>query len=154
MSTYLNPETGELSLTPFFRTPFNYSMDQASLESSLHCDDLSLAQQSAKDECDINVIMKNFGQGQSLPDNYRTPQFGDFTEIDDYHSAMNAVAKAAEAFDQLPAEMRYRFGNDPQNLLEFVADDKNRPEAIKLGLLPPPPVPAAPDAPKAPPVNP
>lgn len=154
MTNYLNKDTGELSFTPFIRTSYNYSMDSVSLETGLLCEDLSLTQQSSKDECDINIIMKNFGQGQSLPENYKVPQFGDFTEIDDYHSAMNAVAKAAEAFDQLPAEMRYRFNNDPQNLLEFVADDKNRPEAVKLGLLPPPPVPAAPDAPRPDPVNP
>ena len=35
----------------------------------------------------------------------------------------------------LSAEIRSRFGNDPQNLILFLEDPSNRPEAEKLGLV-------------------
>jgi phage internal scaffolding protein len=124
---------------PFLRTPYNYDTDAVSLETSLHCSDPSLAQQNSKDECDINVIMERFGRGMALPENFRPPQYGDFEGIADYQGAMNAVVQARESFDQMPAQLRARFHNDPTELIDFLADGENRPEAVKLGLVPPPP---------------
>jgi hypothetical protein len=34
----------------------------------------------------------------------------------------------------LPGNVRARFHNDPQELLEFCSDEKNRAEAEKLGI--------------------
>lgn len=124
---------------PFLRTAFNYSMSQASLDSGLTCEDPSLAQQNTRDECDINVIMERFGRGMALPENFRAPSYADFVGVSDFHTAMNAVAQAGEAFDSMPASLRARFNNNPQNLLEFLSSDDNRSEAVKLGLLHPPP---------------
>jgi len=36
---------------------------------------------------------------------------------------------------ELPAKMRARFHNDPQELLEFISNEENRAEAEKLGLV-------------------
>ena len=135
---------------PFVRSPFNYDMNAASDESGLKCDDPSLTQQNAKDECDINVIMERFGRGMELPENFRPPQYGDFTGISDYHTALNRVALANEAFDSMPAKLRSRFNNDPVQLMEFLDDDKNRDEAVKLGLVEVPPQPASENAAAAP----
>jgi phage internal scaffolding protein len=135
----------------FLRTPYNYDMALASDETGLKCEDPSLAQQNAKDECDINVIMDRFGRGMDLPENFRPPQYDDFTQIGDYHAAMNAVAQANEAFDAMPAKLRARFNNDPVQLMSFLDDDSNRSEAQKLGLLVPPPPPAPENATTAPP---
>lgn len=119
----------------FLRTPYNYDVNEASDASALVCEDPSLAQQHAKDECDINTIVRRFGLTGELPSNVRTPQYGDFSDATDYHTALNAVRAADAAFMQLPADVRTRFNNDPGALVDFVSDDNNRAEAEKLGLV-------------------
>lgn len=119
----------------FIRSPYNYDVDEASIEDALECKDASLAQQHMKDECDINTILKNFGVTGELPMTSKVPTYGDFTGVNDYHSAMNVVAQANSAFAELPAELRARFDNDPAKFVEFFNDEKNREEAIALGLV-------------------
>jgi len=136
-------------MPPFLRTPYNYDMNEASEESGLKCQDKTKTQQQFKEESDINTIVKRFGLTGELPDNYQTPQSGDYTGIFDFQTALNVVVKARENFMELPSSMRARFHNDPQELLEFLDDENNRLEAEKLGLVekaPPPP-----EAPPAPP---
>jgi len=120
---------------PFLRTPYNYDTIAASNESGLHCEDASLAQQQFKEECNINNIMEKFGLTGLIPQNPLTPQYGDFSGIYDYHSALNAVIDANEQFGALPAQIRDRFMNDPANLIDFLENPENRGEAEKLGLV-------------------
>jgi len=119
----------------FFSNGFNADNDQLSFDSGLCCEDESLAIQSAKDEADINTIVRRFGLTGELPGDFQMPQSGDFTNIPDFHSAMNRVRQAEEAFMELPGEIRARFMNDPAAVMEFLNDDKNREEAVKLGLV-------------------
>lgn len=126
--------------TTFVRTAYNYDMDKASNETAISfVGTEDKAQQQFKDEVDINTIVRRFGLTGEMPDNYRPPQSGDFTGVTDYQSALNALIAADEAFLEIPAEVRERFANDPQKLMEFLANDKNRDEAVKLGLVQPPP---------------
>jgi phage internal scaffolding protein len=122
----------------FLRTPYNYDTMQASNETGLECLDESLAQQHAKDETDINTIVRRFGLTGELPNGVRAPQYGDFTDATDYHTAMNAVIAANNSFMQLPADVRARFNNDPGAFVDFCSDDKNRDEAKKLVSNPAP----------------
>jgi phage internal scaffolding protein len=122
---------------PFFRTGYNYDRDLASVESGLLCEDESLAIQSAAEEADINTIVRRFGLTGQLPGQVAMPRFGDFTGVPDFHSAMNLIRETQDEFMRLPAEMRARFDNDPQRLMEFLEDDRNRDEAVKLGLVNP-----------------
>lgn len=101
--------------------------------------DPGVTQQSFRDEVDINEIVRRFGLTGSLPENFRPPMVGDFTNVVDFQSALNAVIAAREAFEQMPGELRARFANDPQRLIDFLGDEKNRDEALKLGLLEKPP---------------
>lgn len=119
----------------FLRTPYNYDTDAASNESGLGCEDPSLAQQHYKEECDINTILQKFNISGLLPESPLSPRYGDFTGIGDYHSALNRVIAAQDEFDGLPATIRSRFDNDPAKLIEFLEDEKNRPEAESLGLV-------------------
>ena len=120
---------------PFLRTPYNYDVDKVSDETGLACPDPSLAQQNFKDESDINYIVRQFGLTGELPGQTISPQYGDFTGVLDYHSAVNAVLAAQDEFMSLPAQMRARFDNDPANLIDFLDKQENREEAIKLGLV-------------------
>lgn len=141
----LQDEDGELHVQPRVRTPFNYNRDMVSRSGWLDCKEPSKTQQNQKDDCDINTIVRRFGLTGQLPDNVRVPQYGDFTGVQDFQTAVNAVRSASESFMELPAELRARFDNDPQKLLEFVANGDNRDEAVKLGLVkPPPPAPVEP----------
>lgn len=127
----------------FVRSPYNYDRRAAALEAQLICRDKSLAKQEFKEEVDINTIVDRFGIGYEMPEGVRMPTYGDFTGVADYHSAANAIAQANEAFDALPAQVRVRFANDPGAFVAFCSDDKNRDEAVKLGLVPPPMAPKA-----------
>lgn len=121
---------------PFVRSPYNYDVKAASDEVALITPEPSLAQQQFKDDSDPNVIMAKFARTQdhSLLQ-VRSPQYGDFTGIGDYQSALNAVIAAEEGFMELDAKIRSRFNNDPGQLLAFLSDGRNREEAISLGLI-------------------
>lgn len=97
------------------------------------------AKQSFKDECDINVIMRRYEKSGALPAlQTREPRFMDCTGFD-FHQAQLLVTEAQRAFMDLPSGLRERFGNDPGELMAFLGDERNREEAVKLGLVDPPP---------------
>lgn len=124
------------------RTPYNYDVDQASVASALCCEEgSSLTQQQFREECDINTLIERFGLGYSMPENFRMPTYGDFSGINDYHDACNLIAEAGEQFDSLPAAIRARFNNRPHELMDFLDQESNREEAVKLGLVAAPPAP-------------
>lgn len=64
--------------------------------------------------------------------------FADVSAVGDYQGMLNKVISAKEAFTALPANLRSRFNHDPAQLIEFVSDESNRDEAIKLGIIPKP----------------
>lgn len=123
---------------PFVRSPYNYDVDAASLESGLDCSNLpDLTVQSDKDDADINVLVRRFGVTGTMPQNVRAPLVGDFTGVTDFQTAMNAVNQANDSFLQMPAELRAKLGHDPARFVDWCADDKNREEMKKYGLLMP-----------------
>lgn len=128
----------------FLRNAFNYDRDAASFSSGLSCSDESLTDESFKEECDINTIVRNFGLTGQLPDNIRTPLEGDFTEVVDYQTALNMVIAADAAFMELPSEVRERFANDPAKFVAFASDPANLEECRKMGLADPLRAPPAP----------
>ena len=110
--------------------------EEKSRKFGLVCDpEEDVAQQQFKEEVDINTIVKRFGLTGALPENLRMPVSGDFTGVTDFQSAMNLVRQAEEEFLRIPADVRARFANDPGQLMAFLDDEKNRDEAIKLGLV-------------------
>ncbi|WP_445712132.1 MULTISPECIES: hypothetical protein [Pseudomonadati] len=121
----------------FIRNPYNYDTNLASEESALYCSDVSRTQQNAKEECDINTIVKRFNVTGQLPVQPLQPQYGDFSGVTDYHSAVNAVIAAQDAFMALPSKVRNRFANDPAAFVDFCSDEANRDELRDMGLLAP-----------------
>lgn len=96
----------------------------------------SLTQQQFKAECDVNNIMKKYEQtGEIHHLNRSKGVYQDLSQFTNYQEMLHKVMDAEQAFDALPAETRKRFNNNPQELIEFLGDNKNKEEAIKLGLV-------------------
>lgn len=103
---------------------------------ALYCDEPSLTQQHFAEECDINEILRRSAQTGQVPVNSKVPMYGDFTLVPKSLTEAFAVIKQAnDLFTSMPWQVRERFGNDPQKMVEFLNDAKNRDEAIKLGLV-------------------
>lgn len=125
--------------TPFFRTPYNYDTDAASLESGVHCKDPSLVREADSVDADINVIMKRYTQSGVIPMNAdlvaRMPLNGtEFPDGFDFRMAQDLIAQGRQAFMALPADIRSRFQNDPAQFVEFCSDRDNLPALRKMGL--------------------
>lgn len=118
----------------FVRTPYNYDRDVVSRGTGFTDDTPSLTVQSEKDNCDINTIVRRFALTKEMPVGMVPPTYGDFDQVFDFHTAMNAVAEAREKFDQMPAHIRATFQNDPQHFVEFASDPKNIDKMREWGL--------------------
>jgi phage internal scaffolding protein len=117
------------------KNPITYDRDKNSDRSKLVFIRPSRTKQSFRDECDINNILRQFNVTGELPIGSVQPQYGDFSGITDYQSALNAVMAAQDSFLALPAKLRARFDNDPALFVEFASDEANRDELKALGLL-------------------
>lgn len=133
-----------MRITDYVRQPGAYDTDEVSVETGLVCEDPSLAVQSEAEDADINTIVRRFGLTGTMPQGLKPPMYGDFTEVFDYRSALDAVMKAEDAFMAMPAEVRKRFDNDPQKFVEFASDPANLKEMRELGLAVPEKMPDAP----------
>lgn len=94
----------------------------------------SLADQTQKEECDVNnIVAKHYKNRIPFPNN--PGMYADVSMISDLQGALDDVRKANEAFDALPSELRARLGNDPRNLISYLNDSRNFEEASNYGLL-------------------
>lgn len=93
--------------------------------------------QSMAAACDVNAIMRrHLSTGSVEHLTAATAVYGDFSNVDDYHTAMNRIRRCEEHFDGLPAAVRDRCGNDPAVLVEMFSTGKVE-ELREMGLLPP-----------------
>ncbi len=93
-------------------------------------------QQSDFDRSDINLIVERFIRTGVLESVKQTHgEYGDFSEVTDYHSALNQVRHAEESFMTLPATVRAKFQNDPGMFLDFVGNPDNLDQMAEMGLL-------------------
>lgn len=95
----------------------------------------SMAIQSAKDECDINVLVKRFGITGSISGVQRPPPLTEFGEIFDFQSAMDTVNAAMRSFNALDADTRYRFRNDPALFVKFCSEVNEKGELTNLAEM-------------------
>ncbi len=95
-------------------------------------------EQSHKKACDVNQIMKRYiktGVIDHVKEN--APRYMDVPAID-YTEAMAMVASADSMFEELPAQARRHFNNDPAQFLEYVQSPDAIPELLhELGLTNP-----------------
>lgn len=94
-----------------------------------------VTEQAHKDTCDVNKIIRKYDkQGLITHVSRFEAKFGDVTGLE-FKAAQDKVIAAQAMFNELPSEIRNRFGNDPSKLLSFMDNPDNRDEAIKLGLI-------------------
>jgi len=106
----------------------------------------SLTKQAFKNECNINNIMRKW-RSTGVISHIRSSsgQYGDFSGVSDYQSALNAVMNAQDSFMALPSQLRSRFENDPAKFLAFTQDPNNFDEMVALGLAEAPQAPVQSD---------
>ena len=120
-----------------------YSRYNRPLVSGLTCLKPSMTSQEFKEECNINVLLKKYAVQAKLlglPLSEVIPQptsdnFGDFTDVDDFQTAMNRVAEVNNMFSNLPADIRDQCNNKPENFLRMLHDDKRYKEFVDRGIL-------------------
>lgn len=95
----------------------------------------SMTRQEFKKESDINTIVTGLRRGAQLPLPSGTVNYGDFTNVKDYHQSMSKLREAQEGFDRLPSDIREHFRNDPGKLIAAFEDADQVGDLIDMGLL-------------------
>ena len=108
--------------------------DNGSKRVLLHTNGTSKVQQHLKEECDLDKMLEKYKRTGQIKVR-QNPMFEDFSNLSSFHEAQNALIAAKNAFLEVPAKVRQRFDNDPQKMIDFLADQKNLAEAIDLGLI-------------------
>lgn len=136
-----------------YRAGYNYDWKKASDEARVYCDPAEdRCKQSFAEDADINTIVRRFGVTGKVPTTLKMPISGDFTEVSDFHSAMNLIREAEVEFRKVPAELRERLQHDPGKFMKWIEDPKNVEEGERFGLWKRKDVPRAPE--ESPPAKP
>jgi len=101
------------------------------------CDD-GITEQHHSEQCDVNTILATYMKTGILPPIDPNAQYGDLSDFD-YQSMQNQIANANSLFEQLPDNVKHKFGNEPYRFLNFVQDEKNYDELVEMGLANNPP---------------
>lgn len=117
-----------------FRKHFDYDVRSASDDATIGDAGFSLTIQEHAIDCDINELMRRFKVTGQFPSSVRIPEFGDYTEVTDYRSALHVIMDAQDQFMNLDPKVRARFENDPQQFLLFAADPSNIDAMREMGL--------------------
>ena len=99
---------------------------------TITCGD-GITEQHHVDDCNINRILDTYMKTGSLPSIDPDAQYGDLSDFD-YQSLQNQIANAHSLFEELPNDVKNRFGNQPHRFLNFVQDENNHNELVKMGL--------------------
>lgn len=110
--------------------PANYERRRVTVD----CKEPTRTVQDFKESCDINYIMEKYQRDGIMSMMTRDPQVGDFSNFKDYHSSLNIIIDAEEQFQEIPANIRERFNNDPEEFYNFAVDPENIDELRNLGL--------------------
>ena len=115
---------------------FRTNYDERVISQGIEFTEPSRTKQSELEACDINNIMARYATTGVLTHVASgQPLYGDFSEVEDYQASLNKVMSAEERFNSLPSDIRKKFDYDPQKMVEFILDEKNREECVKLGFI-------------------
>lgn len=96
----------------------------------------SRTSQEFKDAADINNIVATWTRSGVCPNvNVKEPLFVDCTQNKSFQDQLQSHIDAQNAFMTLDPKVRKQFDNSYVNLMDFLAKEENRDEAIRLGLI-------------------
>lgn len=99
------------------------------------CGTTLMTKQSFKDECDVNVVVRNHAQtGMWTHLNPINPTYGNFALATDLQEALAMVEYSETEFSKLPAEVRSACNNNPVELLQRLAHPGDAQILVDLGL--------------------
>lgn len=117
---------------------FRTNYDERFISDGIEFTEPSRTKQSELEACDINNIMARYASTGVLTHLASgQPLYGDFSEVEDYQTSLNKVMSAEERFNSLPSDIRKKFDYDPQKMVEFILNENNREECVKLGFINP-----------------
>lgn len=95
----------------------------------------SLTEQSHKNECDMNLILRDYARTGFM--RHARENEGRYDDVSpmDFQEAMIVVAETKSLFEGLPSEVRKQFGNEPKAFLEYVQNPANASQLEKMGVL-------------------
>lgn len=115
---------------------FRTNYDDRFISDGIEFTEPSRTKQSELEACDINNIMARYATTGVLTHLASgQPLYGDFSEVEDYQASLNKVMSAEERFNSLPSDIRKKFDYNPQKMVEFILDEKNREECYNLGFF-------------------
>lgn len=101
----------------------------------------SMTDQSQYQESDINYIVKKYADGRSgittldLGQDAGVLQYGDTLLPNDYETALDLINAVNEEFYELPSQIRAEFNHNPKELINALADPRQKVRLQALGLL-------------------
>lgn len=95
----------------------------------------SLTEQSHKDQCDMNVILRDYQRTGMLKHAKEHEGKYDDVSAQDFQEAMFLVANAKNMFQELPSSLRSRFQNDPAQFLSFAQNPASKAELESMGII-------------------
>lgn len=113
-------------------------IDNPTIDASHSEENRDMADQSFKDEADINYMLSRFGITQ--PRN--APQYGEWDDTIDLQTALIAVREAREGYKNLPKELRDKFPSMEYFLRSvdngsLVIKDKDADQPVPTPAAPP-----------------
>lgn len=102
----------------------------------------SMTDQSQFQESDINYIVKKYADGRTgittldLGADSGVLQYGDTLLPGDYETALDLINAVNEEFYELPSQIRAEFNHNPKELINALADPRQKSRLQSLGLLP------------------
>lgn len=95
-----------------------------------------LTDQSAKNDADINVIMKRYQKTGLLPNIQKIEaSYLDVSEVPSLETAFKMSQDAVDRFYELDPTLRKLMNNDPSELENFVSNPENEEILLKYGVL-------------------
>lgn len=94
----------------------------------------SLTEQCHKDEVKIQNILGRYRRGLPIPPSGRQPFYADMVGAPDFYEAQRFLAETASMFEEVPAQVRAYFGNDPGKYLAFISNPDNAEQMKEFGI--------------------
>lgn len=114
-------------LTPVLRKRRRSSID--------FTNETMMTQQSQKEESDIhNILKKHAATGLLSHVNKYKGEYADMSSAPEFQEAQNIIAEAKSVFETVPAKLRAKFHNNPDEFLDFMQNPANRDKIEDMGF--------------------